>query len=332
MEGETFQLSCNVRFDPDVNSASVVWDKTGQNIVNENSDKYRVSETRPPNTKSTLSIVSVNKSDAGTYVCRATQFTSTISQFKQHEIDLKVNYRPKFTRKTLGGVWIDRREITDRGKKVIDVNFTCEVEAEPRAEFMWHDERTYIVDLKSTPGIIDIVNQENLSVLKYRYNVTGKETEAAAAPSNWPPSGTSYRPPQRHVLTQPNVKFECRVRNAISSDSKTLELKIGDLPLPPSLVSHSYNGSELTLVLRQPPVDPPVDFYRLEFKSGVNVDFNGRESEGTLSFSCSVPHVSSDCFAVPSVSFRVDPAAAEHCTFVHMTNLGECEAWTGCFK
>lgn len=285
MEGETFQLNCNARFDPDVSSAAVVWDKTGQNIMSENSEKYRINESRQPNVKSTLSIINVNRSDAGIYVCRATQFSSTISQFKQHEIDLKVNYRPKFTRKTLGGVWIDRREIVDRGRKVIDVNFSCEVEAEPRAEFMWHDENKRLVDLKSTPGIVDIYNQENLSVLKYRYNVSSGETDPSnSAPSNWPPSGTSYQSPPRFVLNQPNVQFECRVRNPISSDSRTLELKIGDLPPPPHLISHSHNGTELTLVLRQPPVDPPVDFYRLEFKSGVNVDFNARESQGKLSF------------------------------------------------
>lgn len=282
-------MVCSVKFDQDVSSQSVVWDKTGQNILNENSDKYRLTESKPPNTRSQLTIISVSKGDAGIYTCRATQFSSTISQFKQHEIELKVTYRPKFTRKTLGGVWIDRRDIVERGKDVIDVNFTCEVEAEPRAEFMWHDENKRRVDLGSTPGVIDIYNQDNLSVLKYRYNVTGKETEAPAAPSNWPPSGTNYRPPQRQVvINQPNVRFECRVRNAIGSDSHNFMLKIGDLPPPPALVTHSYNGTELTLVLRQPLADPPVDFYRLEFKSGVNVDFNARESDGKLSLSCSL--------------------------------------------
>jgi hypothetical protein len=282
IEGESFTLTCNVRFDPDVTSQSVVWDKSGQNIpLNENTEKYRVSESAPgANMKSTLTIVSVNKSDAGMYICRATQFSSTNSQFKQHDVSLRVNYRPKFTRKTRGGVWIDRRDIAERGKQVIDINFTCEVEAEPRADFMWFDQNSRRVDLSSTPGVVDIRNRENLSVLVYRYNVTGKETETSAeAAANWPPAGTSYQSPNRQavVVNQPNVQFECRVQNTIGTNSNTFRLKIGDMPSPPVFISHSSNGTELTLVLRQPPSDPPVDFYRLEFRNGVNVDFDARK-------------------------------------------------------
>lgn len=81
---------CNAKFDPDVTSASVVWDKTGRNIINEDTEKYFVSETRPPNLKSTLNIRGVDKTDAGQYTCRATQFTQTISQFKQHDIYVRV--------------------------------------------------------------------------------------------------------------------------------------------------------------------------------------------------------------------------------------------------
>lgn len=288
-EGDTLRLHCNVKFDPDATSSSVVWDKTGQNIVNENSDKYKVSETRPPNTRSTLTIVNVGRDDAGVYVCRATQFSPTMSQFKQNEITLKINYRPKFTRKTLGGVWIDRNDIVERGKRVIDVNFTCEVEAQPQAEIWWLDENGRRIDLSSAPGVLDIVSQENVSILKYRYNVTGKETssetQSESMSPNWPPPGTNYQEPARtSLITQPNVQFVCRVTNTIGSDSNNFHLKIGDLPHPPSLVQYSYNGTELTLVLRQPPVEPPVDFYRLEFKNGVNVDFDARESLRLHSF------------------------------------------------
>lgn len=284
VEGESPSLPCTVKFDPDVTSASVVWDKTGQNIVNENSDKYKVSETRPPNARSYLSIVRVNRTDAGMYSCRATQFSPTMSQFKQHEISLMVNYRPEFTRKTLGGVWIDRHEIQERGKRVIDVKFTCEVEAEPQASIVWYDDKRRPVDMTTgTAGVLDISNKENLSVLTYRYNVSAKET--AEAPSgSWPPAGTNYQEPARPAqVTPPNVQFTCRVTNSVGSDANTFNLKVGEMPLPPAMVEYSYNGTELTLVLRQPQVDPPVDFYRLEFKNGVNVDFNADAAAGPAS-------------------------------------------------
>lgn len=94
-EGDVFSVLCNAKFDSDVTSASVVWDKTGRNIINEDSDKYFVSETRPPNLKSTLNIRGVDKTDAGQYTCRATQFTQTISQFKQHDIYIRVQCKYK---------------------------------------------------------------------------------------------------------------------------------------------------------------------------------------------------------------------------------------------
>lgn len=319
-----------MKFDPDVTSASVVWDKTGQNIVNENSDKYKVSETRPPNARSYLSIVRVNRTDAGAYSCRATQFSPTISQFKQHEILLVVNYRPEFTRKTLGGVWIDRREILERGKRVIDVKFTCEVNAEPQASIAWFDENKRLVDTTTgTAGVLDISNKENVSVLSYRYNVTARETPEATS-DIWPPKGTNYQEPARPAqVTQPNVQFTCRATNSIGSDANVFNLKVGELPMPPAMVEYSYNGTELTLVLRQPQVDPPVDFYRLEFKNGVNVDFNAGESSP-------FPHnriPSSDCWsflrATSAVPILLLLSAS---VFVHMTKLVECRAWTESVK
>lgn len=32
-EGEVFSVMCNVKFDPEVNSASVIWDKNGRDVV-----------------------------------------------------------------------------------------------------------------------------------------------------------------------------------------------------------------------------------------------------------------------------------------------------------
>lgn len=89
-EGEVFQAICIVKFDTEVTSASVVWDKGGRNVVLEDQDKYTVSESRPPSLKSVLTIRNMQKEDGGQFTCRATQFANTISQFKQFDIHIRV--------------------------------------------------------------------------------------------------------------------------------------------------------------------------------------------------------------------------------------------------
>lgn len=275
-------------------SASVVWDKTGRNIVNEDSDKYYVSETRPPNLKSTLHIKGVDKSDQGTYTCRATQFTPTISQFKQLEIEVRVNYKPRFSPNSPKGVWIDRQVFNNRGRgEQIDVNFTCIVDSDPRAELTWVYPNGRMVEVNPSGDVTYIDDKENMSILKYRYTVTGDEIvqtgDSGSQSGVWPPAGSSYQRPSRPrqnqqqqqqpqqsrvLIRQPNVEFECRAKNNLGSTAQKFPLRIGDLPMSPSLISHSYTGNNLTLVLQQAPVDPPVDYYRIEFSDGVIVEFN----------------------------------------------------------
>jgi len=273
-EGEVFSVICNARFDSDVTSASVVWDKNGRDIVNENSNKYYVSESRPPNLKSTLHIKDVDKWDAGYYTCRATQFTPTISQFKQHEVLLRVHYKPKFPANTPTGVWIDRHEFS-KGLSFIDVNFTCIVDADPGAELSWHTGNRRLVEVGVTDGVGDIVTKENMSILRYRYRVTGEEVgrEDRVSTGNWP-INPYQKPNRKSQINQPNVQFECRAKNQMGSDARNFPLRIGDLPTMPTLISHSYEGNNLTLVLQQTPVDPPVDFYRIDFSDGIIVEFN----------------------------------------------------------
>ena len=283
-EGEVYAVQCQARFDNEVTSASVVWDKTGRNIVNEDSDKYYVSETKPPNLKSTLHIKDVEKTDAGTYTCRATQFTPTISQFKQLEIDVHVNYKPKFSPNSPKGVWIDRQEFNNKSRgSIIEVNFTCYVDSDPRAELTWVYPNGRMVEVNPSREITNIEEKENMSVLKYRYEVKGDEiTPSDEAQSGlWPPAGSTYqrpdRPrkqPSRVLIRQPTVEFECRAKNNLGSTSQRFPLRIGDMPMSPSLIDHSYTGNNLTLVLQQTPVDPPVDYYRIEFSDGVIVEFN----------------------------------------------------------
>jgi len=281
---------CNARFDNDVTSASVVWDKTGRNIVNEDSDKYYVSETRPPNLKSTLNIRNVDKGDAGQYTCRATQFTPTISQFKQQEINVRVNYKPRLPWNAPRGVWINRHEFANkRAGNIMELNFTCIVDADPRAELTWVYPNGRMVEVNPSGEITSIEDKENMSILKYLYKVTGEEIVPAedGTTGSWPPGGASYQRPSRirtqqaiatkSLIRQPNVEFECRAKNQLGSSAHRFPLRIGDLPPSPNLIRHSYEGNNLTLVLTQAPVEPPVDYYRIEFSDGVIVEFNASE-------------------------------------------------------
>lgn len=289
-EGDVFSVLCNAKFDPDVTSASVVWDKTGRNIINEDSNKYFVSETKPPNLKSTLNIRGVEKGDAGQYTCRATQFTQTISQFKQHDIYVRVQYKPKFPPNTPGDVWIDRERIMS-GIIEMEINFTCIVDADPPAIVSWYDTngRSIRTDQRNVnPDILGLSENENMSVLRYRYKVNEPGSGMAHNSGGmWPPAGVNqYERPsgRRDSIEQPNVQYECRSKNELGSANQVFRLKIGDLPSSPTLVDIQDSGNNLTLVLFQPEVEPPVDFYRIELSDGVTVRFNSSKSSFFLIF------------------------------------------------
>lgn len=272
-----------------------MWDKTGRNIVDDRGKNYSITETRPPHVRSRLIIRQVDKSDAGIYTCRATQFTPTISQFKQVDIPVRVQYKPKFPPGTPDAVWIDKQDVLS-GKLSVTLNITCILDSDPPAYITWYDRNRNPIDInriKNNPDsdIFGIINDENMSILQYRYKVTGQETslpEIEASTGQWPPPGTAYKSPSgrannnnqlnNNPIKQPDVSYECVAKNDLGSVNRHFALKIGDLPPVPTVDHHIYSEVDgvknFTITINQPPVEPPVDYYRLELNNGQTVEFN----------------------------------------------------------
>ena len=171
------------------------------------------------------------------------------------------------------------------------MNITCIVDADPPAKITWYDKHRQLVNIDPrnandpSAEVIGIVHQENMSILRYRYKVTGQETlSPEIGASGWPPQGSkgyitpAGRASNLQPIKQPDVNYECHAKNDLGSVSQNFALRIGDLPPVPSINSHLYienNGvKNYTLTLIQPPVEPPVDYYRIELSNGQTVEFN----------------------------------------------------------
>lgn len=185
--------------------------------------------------------------------------------------------KPKFPPNTPGNVWIDRERILS-GVNEIELNITCIVDADPPAIVSWYDTNGRVIragERNMNQDILGVSENENMSILRYRYRVN--DAIPGLSGGMWPPAGVNqYERPsgRRESIEQPNVQYECRSRNELGSANQMFRLKIGDLPPSPMLVDSNIVGNNLTLVLNQPSVEPPVDFYRIELSDGVTVEFN----------------------------------------------------------
>ena len=286
-EGEVFSAMCNVKFDPEMSSASVVWDKNGVSVNELGADRFTVSESRPPNAKSQLRIRDVQKSDAGVYTCRATQFAKTISQIKQHDINIRVQYKPKFPENTPSDVWINKDELEANEAGTIEMDITCLVDADPPATITWYDpSRHQQVDKNRPSGeVISVTEKENMSVLRIRYKGEVGATGNAhggnyGAANQWPPSGNQYERPNGrtggpiHSRSHPERSYECRAKNDLGSTSQRFTAKVGDLPPAPRIVSYTFDDNNLTLTIEEGAVEPALDYYRIEITNGVSIEFN----------------------------------------------------------
>lgn len=190
--------------------------------------------------------------------------------------------KPKFPPSQTGGVWIDRQEIL-AGRTEMELNFTCAVDADPPAQVGWYDERGYqIRDPRDNIVLID--ERPNNNVLRYRYRVdqtgsSGIMGGNMGSDGSWPPPGVNQyeKPARAQSVEQPNVQYECRAKNDLGSTSQMFKLRIGDLPPSPTLVSYTFEGNNLTLVLNQAASEPPVNHYKIELSDGVTVEFNSSE-------------------------------------------------------
>ncbi|XP_014285458.1 limbic system-associated membrane protein [Halyomorpha halys] len=144
-----------------------------------------------------LHIMNVTRNDSGTYLCRAFQVTAQTSIVMDLIINVSVYYKPTWKH------WQDWF-----GYMGGTANLTCEVEAEPPAEFAWTHNNQSIEAAR-------IITEPNRSVLQI--NVTDESV-----------FGT----------------YECKAWNDLGSIKKTGELVEGVKPDPPTSVSidSSING------------------------------------------------------------------------------------------
>lgn len=170
------------------------------------------------------------------------------------------------------------------GMNEMELNITCIVDADPPATVSWYDTNGRQIRTEQrnvNPDILAVIEKENMSILRYRYKVNEAQSGTAHNSGGmWPPAGVNqYERPsgRREMIEQPNVQYECRSRNELGSANQVFRLRIGDLPPSPTLVDKRDSGNNLTLVLFQPDVEPPVDFYRIEMSDGVSVIFNSSE-------------------------------------------------------
>ncbi|XP_045118413.1 neural cell adhesion molecule 1-like isoform X4 [Portunus trituberculatus] len=144
-EGFESELMCDITGDPE---PTVSWSFEGKKISY--GDKYsKVSET-----SNNLIVSNVTLSDAGTYVCKAVQVSPRITEMKDKEIDVKVHHKP---------LWNDDKT---KAYSYVDgsVNLTCEVKAEPEANFTWTKDDSVIYPSEIT----QIFNDNNTSILQLK--------------------------------------------------------------------------------------------------------------------------------------------------------------------
>lgn len=151
-----------------------------------------------------LHIMNVTRNDSGIYLCRAFQVTAQTSIVMDLFINVTVHYKPSWKH------WQDWY-----GYMGGTANLTCEVDAEPPAEFAWTQNNQSIEAAR-------IINEPNKSVLQV--NVTDETV-----------FGT----------------YECKAWNNLGSIKKSGELLEGVKPEPPLSVSiDSITNGVVKLVVK----------------------------------------------------------------------------------
>ncbi|KAI1287770.1 hypothetical protein HDE_09810 [Halotydeus destructor] len=279
-EGMRFTTQCMVDFDENSESASVVWDKGGTSIGND-LEKYALTETRPPHFKTSLTIKNVSKEDAGVYTCRATQFTKTISQFKQWDIKIRVQYKPKFPANTPSDIWVNKPD--PEKEALVDVNLTCIVDADPATNtILWYDGRNMLINRdRLAEGISGIEDTENMSVLRLKYRAPADHHQGQAH--------HGHQWPQRGGHGDSHSRFTCEASNGNGQAKHTFNLKVGHLPPSPKVLSYAFDDNNLTLTIQEPAVDPPLDYYRIELNGGKSLEFNASDVTAAMMTETEMP-------------------------------------------
>jgi hypothetical protein len=254
-EGHSLSMYCQAKFDPDGSDASISWmfnnlhikDREGDFSV-KNEVQQSMSEKK---VKSFLRINKLSKENEGIYMCQSSYGNSYLTDMKQIDINLRVQFKPRFPENTQKYVWV-----SDDSQSPITVNVTCLVNADPPAGFQWQTGRGIPIQNANIGVKHNIHNTENLSVLTLEYDNIGSIRD------NFNNPGGQHR------------DFQCKAQNNIGEAKHTFHINIGKLPEPPILDRYSYENGILVLSVNDTLVDPPIDIYRLDIDESHQIFFN----------------------------------------------------------
>lgn len=106
-EGNKAMLKCRVEFDPGVTYSSVRWFKGSKPIEQLNDPTYKTTDYDQAENLSQLTIDEVQRRHAGNYTCQATADLLELPKVVEKNIELEVQYAPKFDQPK-ETVWVER--------------------------------------------------------------------------------------------------------------------------------------------------------------------------------------------------------------------------------
>ncbi|BES88174.1 Immunoglobulin domain [Nesidiocoris tenuis] len=188
-ESKAVTVKCEVSGDPHPN---VVWQFKGKTLPTDNRYMKIVHG---------LYINNVSYEDEGIYQCRAFQLTSMSSSMEFRQINLTVNYKPRWIH--INSSEQDRLHETAYGYMKGVANITCQAVARPKADYTWTRNNRSLDNL--TTNVIQESDRAVLQVQMIDESVLGP--------------------------------YECTANNSLGSIRKVVELHKGDKPSPPIRVS-----------------------------------------------------------------------------------------------
>ncbi|XP_054164601.1 uncharacterized protein LOC128962260 [Oppia nitens] len=259
VEGDNYKMTCSAKFDPETDpttEAQVSW--LHNNVpIGENEKQITVrSETKQSVEvkiiRSFLNIKNLNKDQEGIYTCEGQYANSYLTDVKNIDINLRVQFRPRFPENIQKYVWISD---DDQQNSPVFVNVTCLVNADPIAQFQWYTGHGLSIENSNIKH--KITNAENMSVLGIEYENIDKIKNR-------------FNDPNNNMIR----KFQCKANNTIGEARHLFELSVGKLPIQPMLANYSYDNGKLILTVNNTNIEPKIDIYKLEISDKQHIYFN----------------------------------------------------------
>lgn len=214
-EGHDSELRCDISGDPE---PTVTWSFEGKKI------SYGPKYSRVSDTSNNLIVKNATLEDAGEYACKAVQVSLRITEMKDLLIDVKVHHKP---------LW---NEDKSKAYSYVSgkVNLTCEVEAEPEANFTWTKDDEVIYPSNTA----QIYNDNNTSILQLTIE-------------------------EQHMFGA----YLCKAQNKLGTLERVIILQEGERPAVPTaeVTDKGVDSLHLHLDAKNHPEMPIVE-YRVQYK------------------------------------------------------------------